>query len=89
MRYVTSIERMALEKGLEQGMQQGMQQGVRKGWREGWVGLLSSQLEQRFGELPAWALERLASATDEDLKAWASALLSADSLATVFAARSS
>ncbi len=91
MRYVTSIERTAraegLEQGMQQGIQQGMHQGLRQGVREGQVQMLVRLLEQRFGALPAWASERLTSASDAELMAWASTVLSAENLASVFAAR--
>ncbi len=82
MRYVTSIERLAREEGIEHGIAQGMQQGMQQGQAR----LLAHQLTQRFGELPAWARERLASASDAELQAWGGAVLSADALPAVFAA---
>ncbi len=82
MRYVTSIERLGLERGIEQGLQQGMQQGV----QQGQIRLLEWQLMQRFGSLPAWAGTKLAAATESELQAWAEAVLSADTLAAVFEA---
>ena len=45
MRYVTSAERIGMEKGIRQGMQQGMQQGMCQGLLEG----LELGLELRFG----------------------------------------
>ena len=78
MRYVTSIERLGLERGIEQGMQQGMQQGKSI--------LLTQLLSRRFGELPDWAAERLRSASDTDLQAWGEAMLTVDTLAEVFSA---
>ncbi len=35
MRYVTSIERLAIEEGMQQGIQQGMQQGIQQGMEQG------------------------------------------------------
>ena len=35
MPYISTTERMAIEKGLLQGMQQGIQQGIQKGIAEG------------------------------------------------------
>ena len=88
MRYVTSIERLGMERGLEQGMQQGMkrglQKGMQKGMQKGQASLLTSQLAQRFGDLPSWVTERLATATEGELLAWGVAVLSADTLASVF-----
>lgn len=35
MRYITSVERMGIEKGLQQGIQQGLQQGIQQGIQQG------------------------------------------------------
>lgn len=86
MRYVTSIERLAREEGIEHGMAQGVKQGMQQGMQQGQARLLAHLLTQRFGELPAWAKERLDSASDAELQAWGSAILSADALQAVFAA---
>ena len=72
MRYVTSIERLAKEEGLEAGILQGMQQGRRL--------VMHKLLERRFGQLPAWALSRLESATEADFDAWTDAVFDADSI---------
>ncbi len=68
MRYVTSIERLAMEEGMQQG----------------WVRALSLQLTSRFGELPAWVRQRLANASEADLDAWSQAVLSAKTMTDVF-----
>ncbi len=78
MRYVNSVERMALERGMEQGMQQGL--------RAGKLQVVTRQLVARFGELPASAKARLDAATDDELDAWTQALLSAPSIDAVFCA---
>jgi len=53
MPYVTSVERIGIEKGIQQGIQQGIQEGERQGMKKGVVqGLLkgiSLALELRFG----------------------------------------
>ncbi len=93
MRYVTSIERLAREEGIEQGVrqgilqgkQQGIQQGMQLGLLQGQVRLLAAQLTQRFGEMPAWASDRLAAASEAELEVWAKAVLSAATLGEVFA----
>jgi len=45
MPYVTSIERMALEKGRKEGHQQGRQEGLVDGLHEG----IALDLEEKFG----------------------------------------
>jgi hypothetical protein len=84
MVYITSIEQLAIEEGMQKGMQQGMQKGVQQGRLEGKLQLLASLLEMRFGELPFWVGERLALADEAMIKRWTGALLSADSLDTLF-----
>jgi hypothetical protein len=70
MRYVTHIERRAIEKGLVQGQ----------------LSLLKRQLTRRFQQLPAWVEERLGQASREELESWAERVLDAESLDEVFAA---
>ncbi len=87
MRYVTSIERLAREEGVEagilQGMQEGIQQGVQQGRIEGMRQTLRTLLERRFGQLPAWGIARLASATEAELEAWTDTFINADSVENV------
>ncbi len=92
MRYVSSIERLAMEegmeKGMQQGLQQGLQQGVQQGVQQGQSRALSRQLVTRFGPLPDWAQRKLVNATAEDLDAWIDAVLDAESIEDVFASKS-
>ncbi|WP_045211369.1 hypothetical protein [Desulfonatronovibrio magnus] len=46
MQYVTSIERIAMEKGIKQGVQQGVQQGRQEEILEG----IEDLMEVKFGE---------------------------------------
>ena len=66
MPYITSIERLGLEKGIEQGMeqglqqgmqqgiqqgrQQGMRQGMQQGMQQGEATVLNRQLQRKFGD---------------------------------------
>jgi len=88
VRYVTSVERFAIERGMQQGMQQGMQKGMQQGLERGrQLGetlLLERLLVKRFGSLPDELRGRLESATVEQLEGWAERLLDARSLADVF-----
>lgn len=81
MPYVTSVERIGIEKGLQKGMQQGMQQGEAL--------LLRRLLTRRFGALPLWVESRLAEAALVELEAWGDAVLDAKSLGDVFISRPS
>lgn len=76
MRYVTSVERLATERGMQQGMQQGIQQGE--------AAILERQLTKRFGSLSAETRARLTSATLEQLDLWADRILDATTLQSVF-----
>jgi len=51
MPYVTSIERIRIEKGRAEGLSQGQQQGQTR--------MLQKQLARRFGAVPGWAEQRI------------------------------
>ncbi len=72
MRYVTSIERLAIEEGMAKGIQEGLLRGQARA--------IARQLAQRFGELPSWVHEKLKSATPAELDAWVDAILEAESI---------
>ena len=74
MPYVTSVERMGIEKGLQQGLQQGA------------ATLLRRLLTRRFGPLPEWVEQRLTQSGQADLERWADRVLDAPTLADVFTA---
>jgi hypothetical protein len=75
MRYVTSVERLIREEGRQEGR------------LEGEVLLLQRQLSRRFGPLPAWVIERLPAASQEELERWADRVFDAQRLEDVFDAR--
>ncbi len=72
MRYISSIERLAIEEGMQQGRLEGMSQ------------VLARQLARRFGEVPDAIRSRLDTARDDELASWAEAILSAPSMEAVF-----
>jgi flagellar biosynthesis/type III secretory pathway protein FliH len=74
-----------LQQGLQQGMQQGMQQGRQQGIREGQATVLRGLLEQRFGVLPEEVSSRIDQAGLDQLRDWFPRILTAESLAAVFA----
>lgn len=55
-------------------------EGMEKGRHNGIEGMLRKQITRKFGVLPAWADERLRSATDNQLDAWVDRILDEDSL---------
>jgi hypothetical protein len=91
MPYITSVERIGIEKGMQQGMQQGiqqgmqgMQQGMQQGIRQGESALLERQLTRRFGPPSAETVARLQAGTVEQLEQWAENILDATTLEDVF-----
>ena len=70
----------AIRKGIEQGLEQGRQEGRQEGREEGQHALFQKFLVGKFGDLPAWASKRLASATSEDLDRWAKQIFTSTSL---------
>jgi flagellar biosynthesis/type III secretory pathway protein FliH len=95
MRYVSSFERILIDrgfkKGLEQGIERGIEKGIEKGIEEGMqrgvmqgeVRLIERLLKKRFGDLPAWVDRRLQMATESELATWTDAVLTADSVESV------
>ena len=90
MKYVTSVERLAIERGLAKGVaegrQVGLQQGRLEGKLEGKLETLTRLLTRRFGPLPEWAAQQLKAATAEQFDLWAERVLDAASLTDVFGA---
>ena len=96
MQYVTSIERLAIERGMQKGIQQGIEQGIlqgiekgieqgiEKGIELGESRVLERQLTKRFGSLSEQTRQRLKSATAEQLELWSDWVLDAPTLAAVF-----
>ncbi len=77
MPYVTSVERLATQRGVQQGMQQGLQQGMQQGMQQECLALVTRQLRRKFGLSPALetALARLNTHQLAELEDLADALL--------------
>ncbi len=58
-----------------------------EGRRNGQVSLLKRQLEQRFGDVPDWAMSRLEEAGSDQLERWGERVLDARRLEDVFEER--
>ena len=92
MRYVTSVERIGIEKGIEQGIEQGIEKGIEqgiekgieKGRVEGKAETLLRLLRVRHGALASDVETRIQTATSEQLDAWIERFVSARSLTEVF-----
>jgi hypothetical protein len=77
-----------IEKGIEQGIEKGIEQGIEKGVEQGQRAILRDLLEQRFGALPEHANRHIEEAHAATLSLWARRVLTASSLADVFAGAS-
>jgi hypothetical protein len=84
MPYITSVERIGMERGLQQGLQQGRLEGKLEGKLEGEAAILERQLNKRFGPLSDEMRQRLTQASQEQLESWADRILDASSLTSVF-----
>jgi len=62
MRYVSSVERIGIEKGREQGREQGLQQGEALA--------LQRLLRKRFGAIPSEISARIAAASLSEIEGW-------------------
>jgi flagellar biosynthesis/type III secretory pathway protein FliH len=70
---------------IEQGRAQGLEQGLERGRAEGEARTLRRQLSMKFGNLPSTMDERISVATTKQLETWLDRVLTAESLAAVFA----
>ena len=84
LRYQASLVESNYGLGLREGREVGIVEGRVEGRLEGESKLLKRQLERRFGVLPAWAIEKLSSASEQTLEAWGEAVLTAPTLEAVF-----
>jgi predicted transposase/invertase (TIGR01784 family) len=73
-----------IERWFDDATMKGVRQGRQEGRQEGFAELVALQLKVRFGFVPDWAQERLASADQQQLVQWASAILTAQSLNDLF-----
>lgn len=73
MAYVSSVERIGIEKGIQQGMQQGEALALQK------------LLTIRFGAIPSDTVGKITTASSDQLDAWLNLVMDAPSLASVFA----
>ncbi len=69
MPYISSVERMGIQKGRQEGASM----------------VLTRQLQRRFGDLPSWASEKIAKAESPSLEEWSLRILDAPTLDGVFA----
>jgi hypothetical protein len=80
MRYITSIERMGIEKGIEQGIERGIETGVIRGETT----MLLRLLRHKFGSLTSLYENKVKEANANSLEHWADRVLDAQTLDDVF-----
>lgn len=68
------------QQGLERGLEQGLEQGLEKGRNQGQRLFLLEQLNEKFGEVPLWASERVKHASEAEIHAWGRRILRSSSL---------
>jgi predicted transposase YdaD len=64
--YVSSVERIAIQRGLAKGIEQGIELGREKGREEGMRVMLLESLEARFGAVPEVVTVRLEAISDRE-----------------------
>ena len=72
------------QKGHQKGHQEGRQEGRQEGQREGEARILSYLLQYRFGNVPAWAHEKITQADMSTLENWSLRVLDANARKDVF-----
>src|SRR5690606_14119178 len=73
-----------LAEGLAEGHAEGLAEGHAEGLNEGRISMLLRLLERRFGAVPTTVVDRLRTASTDELDRCADRLLDADSLEAVF-----
>ncbi len=76
MRYVTSVERLGIEKGIQQGRAEGETKGKAE--------MLLRQLRRRDKALPLGLEDRIRVASSDQLDEWSERLIDGKSLAEIF-----
>ena len=78
-----TIERW-FDEATMRGVRQGMEKGMEKGMHKGLARAIALQVQMRFGSVPSWVDARLQAATQDELLAWAAAILTAASVQELF-----
>ena len=80
MKYVTSAERIGMQRGMEKGMEKGMEEGMKKGEST----LLLRQLRRKFRQIPTIYIDKIEAADPETLLKWGESILDAEAVEEVF-----
>ena len=84
VRYVTSVERLGMEKGMTKGMELGKELGLELGIQTAEQNTLQRLIQRRFKALPDWAVERITQASSVQLEQWLDNILDATSIEAIF-----
>jgi flagellar biosynthesis/type III secretory pathway protein FliH len=84
MAYISTAERLGIEKGFSQGISQGLSRGISQGKQEGEVALLTRLLTRKFGLLPKHYQKKIATTDADTLLEWGERVLSANTLEEIF-----
>ena len=76
--------RMGLLQKAEKWTQEWKEEGVAEGSRLATAKILKNQIQRRFGDLPAWAIDRIDRTDVDTLERWAYHVLEASTLEEVF-----
>ena len=80
MPYVTSVERIGIQKGLQQGLEQGRQEGR----KEGEAAMLLRLLALKFGPPSDEVRARIEAADTDTLLEWSARILTAEHVQDIF-----
>jgi hypothetical protein len=84
MRYVSSVERIGIEKGLLQGREEGRQEGHHEGLLEADQNTLRRLLIRRFKiTMPDWVEQRITHASQQELEQWLDNIIEAETIEAV------
>ncbi len=81
MKYVSSIERLAIQEGRQKGHQEGRKEGRKEGLRE----VMLTLLEEKFGPPDAPVRRQIEKASQEQILHWTRQVLTANSQDEIFA----
>lgn len=73
-----------LEAGREKGREEGLEEGLEKGLEKGEAILLLKMLELKFGPVPEWVNDKIATGNTKTIESWAAKLLNTNTLDEVF-----
>ncbi|HWU86120.1 MAG TPA: Rpn family recombination-promoting nuclease/putative transposase [Kofleriaceae bacterium] len=83
---IVTAGQLLIEQGVKQGIEQGVKQGIKQGFQQGERAALLRLLRHRFGdEVDNYVEERVATAPIERIETWTIRVLSAATLADLFA----